>query len=271
MTRTTKIRWATRTFNPVVGCSKISRGCRFCYAERMAQQYGWTPEPWEERFAEVNVTLKPERLKQPYSWKAPASVFVCSVSDLFHRLVPDDYLNQVFAVMNDLPQHRWMCLTKRPERAATWHGPWSESMWLGTTIEDNRYVGRADHLRASFAPTKFISAEPLLGPLPSLDLTGVDWIIIGAESGGQRRPFDMAWAREIRDKAVAVGTAVFFKQGSGYRSEMHPFLTEIDGSCWSWEQYPDEITPPVKVHDMRTCELAKSEYERANPQGVLAL
>jgi len=199
-------------------------------------------KPWAARFANVNVQLHPERLQKPYSWRKPRRVFVNSMSDLFHEVVPDAYIARVFSVMNDLPQHTFQILTKRPERAAEWPGPWSENIWMGASVEDSRVLGRVDELRRTQAAVRFISAEPLLGPLTDLNLEGVDWVIVGGESGPKHRPMDHDWAREIRDFCIATGVAFFFKQDAGPRTEMRPTL---DGK--RWEQYPGELRCPEQV------------------------
>ena len=161
------------------------------------------------------------------------------MSDLFHELIPDEYISQVFAVMADLPRHTFQILTKRPERAAAWHGPWAPNIWMGTSVEDRRVLSRIDHLRQCDAAVRFVSAEPLLGPLGRLNLDGIDWVIVGGESGPRHRPMNHDWARQIRDKCVEVGVAFFFKQDSGPHIEMRPWL---DGMVW--EQYPGQLTPP---------------------------
>lgn len=183
--------------------------------------------------------LHPERLRKPYSWRNPKRVFVNSMSDLFHELIPDEYIREVFAVMADLPQHTFQILTKRPERAANWHGPWAPNIWMGTSVENRRVLARIDHLRQCQAAVRFLSAEPLLGPLDSLDLDGINWVIVGGESGPGHRPMNHDWARDIRDKCVAAHVAFFFKQDSGPRTEMRPWL---DGMVW--EQYPGQLTTP---------------------------
>lgn len=246
----TKISWTNETWNPVTGCSHVSDGCRFCYAERLALRFGWSKKPWAAPYATENVRLHSERLHKPYGWRTPKRVFVNSMSDLFHPLVPDEFIAQVFAVMIDLPQHAFQILTKRPERAASWPGPWPEHIWMGTSVEDGRVAYRLDTLRACRAAVRFVSFEPLIGPISSIDLTGYAWAIVGGESGPHHRRMDHAWARFIRDACLVSSTAFFFKQDSGPRSELRPWLVEEDGTCWRWQQYPGQLTPPELVEQM---------------------
>jgi len=242
----TKISWAGKTWNWVTGCSKVSAGCAHCYAERISLRYGWSQFPWTAQHATDNVKLHPDRLRQPYSWTKPVRCFVCSMADLFHPLVPDDFLKEGFEVMADLPQHVFMILTKRIERAARWAN-YPDNVWLGTSVEDAKVVERIDTLRQAPAKTRFVSFEPLIGPVGRLDLTGIHWAIVGGESGNGFRPMNHAWARAIRDQCVRAGTAFFFKQSASVRSESRTALIEEDGSCAVWHQFPDELTRPVPV------------------------
>jgi len=243
----TIIAWTNETWNPTTGCSRITDGCRNCYAERLSLKFGWSKKPWTAAHAAENVVLHPERLRKPYSFKKPSKVFVNSMSDLFHEQIPDDYIAQVFAVMADLPQHTFQVLTKRPERAAEWAGPWPANIWMGTSVEDARVAHRIDTLRRCKAQTRFLSCEPLIGPLGPVDLTGIHWIIVGGESGPGFRPMDHAWARDIRDQCVDAGTAFFMKQSAAFRTETGTSLLEEDGSRWNWYQYPGDLCPPVQV------------------------
>jgi protein gp37 len=242
----TKIRWTNETWNPTTGCSRVSAGCKHCYAETLSLRFGWSQKPWTARNAHDNVKLHPERLQKPYTWRKPRRVFVNSMSDLFHPLIPDDYIAQVFKVMSDLPQHTFQILTKRPERAATWLGPWTPNIWMGTSVEHSKVMNRIDALRKCQATVRFLSAEPLLGPLTNLDLTGIQWVIVGGESGPGHRPMNHDWAREIRDACTAAGVAFFFKQDSGPRTEMRPWL---DGQ--GWEQFPGDLMPPRDIDESR--------------------
>ena len=244
----TGIEWTDETWNPVTGCSKVSPGCANCYAEtlaltRLTGKAGYPGLPWTPANAAQNVMLRPERLRKPLTWREPRMVFVNSMSDLFHELVPYDYLVKVFEVMWQAERHTFQVLTKRPERMKTLMGaiaaaagPWIEwpprNVWLGTSIENDRWTVRADDLRAVPGDwTRFLSCEPLLGPLPSLDLTALDWVIVGGESGEGHRPMDPAWVRDIRDRCVQAGVAFFFKQWGGRTPKAGGRL--LDGREWS--------------------------------------
>jgi protein gp37 len=191
------------------------------------------------------MNLDPQTLQKPYTWKKPVRVFVNSMSDLFHEGVPDSFLSQVFAVMNDLPQHTFQILTKRPERAAQWAGPWTKNIWMGTSVEDRRVIHRIDHLRQCQAQTRFLSIEPLIGALGKIDLAGIHWAIVGGESGPGYRPMPHAWAREIRDQCLCSNVAFFFKQSAAPRTEMGTSLRHEDGTFWTWQQYPGELSLEV--------------------------
>ena len=262
MSDRTGIGWTDATWNPVTGCSKVSPGCAHCYAEtlaltRLAGKPGYPGLPWTPENAEANVVLHPDRLDQPLRWHKPRRVFVNSMSDLFHERVPDDFIWKVWWRMAEAQRHTFQVLTKRPERMAWWvyenvyepaqYGDWTLSsvvgamsgrtpnVWLGTSIENDRYVNRADHLRETTAAVRFISAEPLLGPLPSLDLQGIDWLIVGGESGPGHRPMDPAWVRDLVERADAAGTAVFVKQGSGRLSGKQGNLPD---DLWARKEMP---------------------------------
>lgn len=249
----TGISWTNETWNPTTGCSRVSEGCRHCYAESLSLRFGWSQSPWTARNAKENVRLHPERLRKPYGWKAPSRVFVNSMSDLFHPLIPDVFIADVFAVMADLPQHTFQILTKRPERAASWPGPWTPNIWMGATVEERRVIHRIDTLRHCAAHTRFLSCEPLLSSLGALDLSGIHWVIVGGESGWHMRSstnprwIQQAWAREIRDACVAQQVAYFYKQDSGHKTELRPWLIETDGTRWEWHQFPGELIPPHQL------------------------
>lgn len=238
----TAIEWTDQTWNPVTGCSKVSPGCAHCYAETLSLRFGWSKKPWTPENAAENVVLHPERLNKPLSWRKPSMVFVNSMSDLFHEQVSFGYILKVFLVMQKATQHTFQVLTKRPERMAQFmamHEPLygvASNIWLGTSIENDRHVYRADALRETPAAVRFISAEPLLGPLPSLDLTGIDWLIVGGESGHGARPMDVEWVRDLRDLACedCYETAFFFKQWGGRTPKSGGRL--LDGREWS--EYP---------------------------------
>lgn len=251
--RGTAISWTKQTWNPTFGCSRVSDGCRACYAETIALKFGHSKLPWTARNAPQNVQLKPHKLREPYSLKEPTKIFVNSMSDLFHPEIPADYLAQVFKVMNDLPQHTFQVLTKRPERAAEWAGPWGPNIWMGTSIENERALPRLDDLRRCGAQVRFVSAEPLLTAYgPGVDLSGIHWVIVGGESGFHMpqhpdRWMPHSWAREIRDTCVDQSVAFFFKQSAGLRTELGTAMQEEDGSLWLWHQYPDDLAAPVPV------------------------
>lgn len=263
----TIISWATHTENVVHGCSKpierdpttgrrfLSPECDHCYAETLSKRRGWTPLPWTEQNEAANITLKIERIAnlrklavKPIS-NPPSErerIFICSMGDIFHRVVPDAFLDQLFAAMAATP-HIYQLLTKRPERAAQWPGPWPAHVWLGTTCGSSRTKFRIDHLKRSAAKVRFISAEPLLDSLLPLDLAGVDQVIVGGESGGGYRPMNMRWAREIRDACEDQGVAFFMKQDASFRTETRCYLVEEDGRRLEYRQFPGEMTPPVEV------------------------
>lgn len=254
----TIIAWTNATWNPTFGCSKVSPGCAFCYAETLALKFGHSKKTWSLANEGENVALKPHKLREPYALKQPSRVFVNSMSDLFHQQISDSYLKQIFAVMNDLPQHTFQILTKRPERAAKWAGPWTPNIWMGATVEDTSVRNRIAILRECSAAVRFLSIEPMLGPIPDIDLSGIHWVIVGGESGAHmpkhpQRWMQHAWARDIRDACHAQNVAFFFKQSSGLRTEMGTALEHEDGSFWQWRQFPDQYpyAPPVEVKNAR--------------------
>ncbi len=248
----TKIAWTNETWNPTTGCSRVSEGCRHCYAEELRLRRGWSAKPWTAANAAENVVLHPERLRKPYGWKKPVRVFVNSMSDLFHQEIPDEFIARVFAVMLDCPQHTFQILTKRPERAAAWGGPWPANIWMGTSVEDRRALRRIDAIRTCGAQTRFLSCEPLLEDLGPMDLAGIHWVIVGGESGAHmpsspERWMDHAWARGIRDECTRQGVAYFFKQSSGRRTEMGTSLIEVDGTTTFIQEYPvPALAAPVQ-------------------------
>jgi protein gp37 len=236
------IEWTDATWNPVTGCSKVSPGCAHCYAERLSLRFGQSVLPWTPANADENVILHPERLSIPLSWRQARMVFVNSMSDMWHPLVPPEFIDKVFSVMREADRHTYQILTKRPEVMRRWFGTaganWGEAplrnVWLGTSIENNRWVHRADELRATPAAVRFISAEPLLGPLPALDLPDIDWLIVGGESGSSHRSMDETWVRELKVKAEEAGTAFFFKQWGGRTPKAGG--RHLDGR--TWDEYP---------------------------------
>ena len=239
-----------KTWNPTTGCDRVSPGCDHCYAATMAARLQAMGSPRYQANGNprtsgpgFKLTIHPDTLDLPYSWRKPRRVFVNSMSDLFHPDVPDGFIAQVWEVMGRASQHTYQVLTKRPQRLAAWVNRWVggsgvtlTNVWLGTSIESDRYCWRADHLRATPAAVRFLSLEPLLGPLPSLDLDGVGWVIIGAESGRGARPMDDDWVRDIRDRCVTAGIPFFFKQQATHAGQKLP-LPELDGRRWA--EFPE--------------------------------
>lgn len=246
----TIISWTKATWNPVHGCSKVSEGCRYCYAEALSLRYGWTKKSWVADNAKDNITLKPGKLNDPFKMKEPSMIFVNSMSDLFHPEIPDSYRQKIFDVMRATPHHSYQVLTKRPELALNWQD-WPDNVWMGATVESDKWLSRIDAIRSAGAQIKFLSCEPLLSDLTGIDLSGIDWVIVGGESGNHMssknnpRWMRMQWARNIRDASVKAGTAYFFKQDSGIRTEMRPWLVEEDGSHLEWHQFPGNFVAPI--------------------------
>jgi protein gp37 len=224
------IEWTEATWNPVTGCTKVSPGCAHCYAETFAERWRGVPgHPYEQGF---DLKLWPQRLDVPLRWRRPRMVFVNSMSDLFHEDVPADFVRQVFDTMVSAEHHTFQVLTKRHERLAQLAPdlPWPANVWMGVTIENRRFVHRADYLRLVPAAVRFISAEPLLGPLEGLDLTDIDWLISGGESGRRHRPVREEWLVELRDRCQREGVAYFFKQWGGHRPKSGGRL--LQGRTW---------------------------------------
>lgn len=241
-----KISWTDVTWNPTHGCSRVSEGCRNCYAERLSLQKGFTQKPWTDRNAKENVLLKRHKLRDPYRLKAPSRIFVNSMSDLFHPAIPDDYIAQIFTVMKDLPQHIFQVLTKRPDRATEWKDVWTRNIWMGTSVEDRKNLHRLNIMRECQATTRFISFEPLIEDIGSPDLNGFDWAIVGGESGKGFRLMPHAWARRIKDACLRDRVAFFFKQSAAYRTELGTSLRHDDGEFFTWHQFPSNHSEPLK-------------------------
>jgi len=226
----TKIEWTEVTWNPVTGCTKVSAGCRNCYAERMARRLEAMGNPhYSNGF---KPTVHPDALEAPLSWKKSRMVFVNSMSDLFHEDVPSGFLVEVFEVMARAHWHVFQVLTKRAERLAALNPslPWPTNVWTGVTVEASDYLDRIDCLRMTGAHIKFLSLEPLLGPLPELDLKDIDWVIVGGESGPGARPMKPQWVRSIRDQCFRASVPFFFKQWGGvFRKRAGRTL---DGRTW---------------------------------------
>lgn len=230
MAKGSGIEWTESTWNPVTGCTKVSPGCKHCYAERMARRLHAMGQP---NYANgFKLTLQPQMLEMPLTWKKPQTIFVNSMSDLFHRDVSLAYIKRVFEVMRQAHWHRFQVLTKRGERLAdiSIELTWSPNVWIGVSVETERYQHRIDQLRDTGAHTKFLSLEPLLGPLPNLDLHNIDWVIVGGESGPKSRPIDPAWVRDIRDQCEAASVPFFFKQWGGRNKKRAGRL--LDGRTW---------------------------------------
>jgi protein gp37 len=227
----TAIEWTESTWNPLTGCNKISPGCKHCYAERMAGRLKLMGQPnYKNGF---KLTLQPQMLERPLSWKKPQTIFVNSMSDLFHDDVPEEYIQRVFDTMRRAHWHRFQVLTKRAERleelSSTIH--WPKNVWMGVSVETQKYTPRIDCLRNVDAEVRFLSLEPLLGPLAKLNLTGIDWVIVGGESGPGARPMQPQWVRDIRDQCLAAEVPFFFKQWGGTNKKKTG--RELDGTVWN--------------------------------------
>ena len=224
------IEWTEATWNPVTGCHQISPGCAHCYAKTFAERWRGVPgHHYEQGF---DLKLWPERLEQPRRWRRPRVIFVNSMSDLFHESIPLDFVERVFEVMVAAPQHTFQILTKRHERLIELapHLPWPANVWMGVSIENRRFVQRAELLREVPAAVRFVSAEPLLGPLDELDVDGIDWLIAGGESGYRHRVVHVEWVRQLRDRCVAEDVAFFFKQWGGRSPKAGG--RDLDGRTW---------------------------------------
>ncbi len=204
------IEWTNKTWNPVTGCTKVSAGCDNCYAERISKRFG-------RDFSEIR--LHDDRLEAPLHWRKPSLIFVNSMSDLFHPDVPYSFVREVFEVAAACPQHTFQVLTKRPNRMKLYPNCWPANVWAGTSIENQEFVWRADQLRRVRASVRFLSLEPLIGPITQIDLSGIDWVIVGGESGPGHRPMERAWVETIRGHCHTSGVAFFFKQWGGHNSK----------------------------------------------------
>jgi len=234
----TGIEWTDATWNPVRGCTKVSTGCKNCYAETFSERFRGVPgSPYEQGF---DLRLVPEALGLPARWRKPRHVFVNSMSDLFHEEVPVDFIREVFAHMEASPRHVFQVLTKRSRRLADIaHGlPWPENVWMGVSVETADFYHRIHELVTVPAAVRFLSLEPLLGPLEDIPLGGISWAIVGGESGRRARPMEAAWVRSIRDQTVAAGVPFFFKQWGGTNKKKAGRL--LDGR--SWDERPERLT-----------------------------
>ena len=238
MSSATAIEWTDATWNPVTGCSKITAGCDFCYAERFSERFRGVPRhPFETGFT---LTLRPERLKQPLSWTKPKRIFVNSMSDLFHKDIPRAFIDAVFDTMEEATWHTFQVLTKRSSLMARYlksrYGQTGSPphIWLGVSVEDKKNLVRLRHLQAAPAGVKFVSFEPLLGAVGAINLAGISWVIVGGESGPSSRSMAEEWAIEIRDQCVKQKVAFFFKQWGGTRPKSGGRL--LGGR--EWNEYP---------------------------------
>ncbi|MGH6899840.1 MAG: DUF5131 family protein [Geminicoccaceae bacterium] len=235
MGSSTTIEWTDATWNPVTGCTKISAGCDHCYAQRFSERFrGTSGHPYQMGF---DLTLRPERLEQPLRWQSPRMIFVNSMSDLFHKEIPPEFIARVCKIMERAHWHIFQVLTKRSslmrdflrQRYPSSHGP--RHMWFGVSVEDGSKKSRIQHLRQAPAGVRFLSIEPLIGPVGELDLTGIDWVIVGGESGPGARSMNPEWVREVRDQCLGTGVAFFFKQWGGTRKAKTG--RELDGRTWN--------------------------------------
>ena len=237
MATNSHIEWTDATWNPVTGCSKISPGCKHCYAERLALRLqAMGQKNYRNGF---EVTLQPQMLELPLRWKSSRQIFVNSMSDLFHEDVPLSYIKEVFSVMRRAHWHQYQVLTKRSERLLELSPrlEWGPQIWMGVSVENEDYLERIDHLRRTGAHVKFLSLEPLLGPLRKLKLRGIDWVIVGGESGPGARPVDSAGVTDIRDQCVSGGVAFFFKQWGGVQKKKAG--RELAGR--TWDEMPETL------------------------------
>ena len=213
------IEWTDMTWNPVTGCSKVSQGCKFCYAERMSRRLkGMRVDRYKNGF---EVTLHPDLIDVPRLWQKPRRIFVNSMSDLFHENVPLQFIQSVFEVMKECPQHVFQILTKRSERLLDLSKDleWADNIWMGVSIEDSRVIDRVRHLQAVPASVRFLSCEPLIGPVHNLPLGGIHWVIVGGESGPGARPMNSEWVDSILDQCSEASVPFFFKQWGGVRKK----------------------------------------------------
>jgi protein gp37 len=261
MSDKSRIEWTDATWNPVTGCSKVSAGCANCYAETFSERWRGIPgHPYEQGF---DLKLWPDRLNLPSSWREPRRIFVNSMSDLFHKKVPDEFVCQVFDSMTLASQHEFQLLTKRSERLLEWtrekYGtskkpilPWPKNVWIGVSVENEKVIGRIDDLVQTPALVKFLSIEPLIGPIKieRTLLKKISWVIVGGESGPGARPMDPAWAREIRDDCRAADVPFFFKQWGAFNSKGERVGKKyagrrLDGRTWN--QFPASLEPPLAM------------------------
>ena len=239
MAEKSPIEWTNATWNPVTGCTKLSAGCDNCYAERFSERFRGVPDhPFESGF---DLTLRPSRIDTPFKWKKSRMIFVNSMSDLFHKKVPGDYIAKVFDTMEGANWHVFQVLTKRSSLMRNFVNrrysdtPSPEHIWLGVSVEDGTKRSRIHHLQQTNAAVRFLSIEPLIGDPGQLELDGIDWVIVGGESGPRARPMQLAWARAVRDQCLDQNVPFFFKQWGGLRPKSGG--RELDGKEWS--EFPE--------------------------------
>lgn len=249
MAQPSSIEWTEATWNPVTGCSKVSPGCAHCYAETFAERFRGVPgHPYERGF---DLQLRPERLEQPLKWTQPHMIFVNSMSDLFHEDVPEQFIESVFRVMAEADWHTFQVLTKRSERLAQLAPrlSWPDNVWMGVSVENQRWTRRIDDLREVPARVHFLSCEPLLGPL-HLDLQGIDWVIVGGESGPHARPMKADWVREIRQQCQETRVPFFFKQWGAHNEAGRRLGKKLAGRILdgkTWNEFPAPSLPAPEV------------------------
>lgn len=229
------IEWTESTWNPLTGCTKISPGCKFCYAERMAKRLHGMKQPrYENGF---NLTIHEDVLQLPLLWRKPRRIFVNSMSDLFHEDVPLSFIQRAFDIMREAPWHQFQILTKRSERLRGLSDKleWPNNVWMGVSVERKDYAFRIDDLRSTGAFVKFLSLEPLLGPLPNLDLRSIDWVIVGGESGPKARPMKKEWVLDIKRQCRGSDVAFFFKQWGGFNKKKAGRM--LQGR--TWDEFPE--------------------------------
>jgi protein gp37 len=231
------IEWTESTWNPLTGCTKVSPGCKHCYAERMAKRLQAMGQP--NYVNGFKLAMHEHVLEKPLEWKSSQTIFVNSMSDLFHKDIPAAFIQRVFDVMRRANWHRFQVLTKRSERLLELNSiiDWPDNVWMGVSVENADYSSRVDHLRETGAKVKFLSLEPLLGPLHHLDLGGISWVIVGGESGPGARKMEEEWVKEIRNQCLSSKVPFFFKQWGGVHKKKAG--RELEGRIW------DEM--PVKI------------------------
>ena len=234
MAQNSTIEWTEATWNPVTGCTKVSPGCKFCYAERMALRLKAMGQPrYRDGF---NVTLQDDLVELPLKWRQPRTIFVNSMSDLFHRDIPTEFIQRCFETMRKASQHTFQVLTKRPERVVELAAdlPWPSNVWMGTSVENADYVWRIHELQQVPAAVRFLSVEPLLGPIPRLPVSKIHWVIVGGESGPGAREMKPEWVQQIRDRCHRYEVPFFFKQWGGVQKSQTGRI--LDGR--TWDEYP---------------------------------